>query len=553
MIAILALVALMSAYLIANALNATGSGLEREQRSMNALREAKAALIAYAANEQWQKYKGQVTDQPGALPCPDTNNTGASAGVCSGAANRIGRLPWITIGSRDLTDESGERLWYAVSSDFYKDSGHVINSDTPGLLTVTGVASATSVVAIVFAPGVPVQDPLLPGQLQDRSGANANRPESYLEGLTAVSPNYLYNIPSTSPTNTFNDRLLTITQAELMAAVEPVVAARIGRDVIPLLQAYISKWGSYPFAVPFGAGPPTAQPSYQGASNQMVGMLPVTTDPSFYKWASATVTTIKFQGTGIYNTTPATISPDPTNCTINSSPLQAVCEVDYFGDGGNDDRPNIRVDIVLQNKDKALADVPTPFIQPWNLTLVDGNGNTFGNSPPYGSWSTVGSFAPTQGFSTQTGVLTYIGRLRNADSSSNRFTITIPLPAANYLPSLTGASLTWFISNEWYRQTFYAVSPGWAPSGASSCSTTMVPFCLTVNNLPPSYATLNDKRAILLLAGRSLGGALRPNGTLADYLEGANLTAMNGTTPFIYEHRSGFPVAINDRVVVVAP
>ncbi len=51
LIAILALAALFSAFLIASALNFTSAGIsnEREQRSMNALRQAKAALIAYAA------------------------------------------------------------------------------------------------------------------------------------------------------------------------------------------------------------------------------------------------------------------------------------------------------------------------------------------------------------------------------------------------------------------------------------------------------------------------------------------------------------------------
>ncbi len=56
LIAILSLVALISAYLIATVLNPTGAGLAnaREERSMNALRQAKAGLIAYAASEQWQ-------------------------------------------------------------------------------------------------------------------------------------------------------------------------------------------------------------------------------------------------------------------------------------------------------------------------------------------------------------------------------------------------------------------------------------------------------------------------------------------------------------------
>src|SRR5207245_4615860 len=94
LIALLALAALISAFLIASALNFTSAGIsnEREDRSMNALRKAKAALIAYAASEQWQLYKGQPTDQPGGLPCPDTDDDGASEGLCSNALSRVGRL-----------------------------------------------------------------------------------------------------------------------------------------------------------------------------------------------------------------------------------------------------------------------------------------------------------------------------------------------------------------------------------------------------------------------------------------------------------------------------
>jgi hypothetical protein len=69
---------------------------------------------------------------------------------------------------------------------------------------------------------------------------------------------------------------------------------------------------------------------------------------------------------------------------------------------------------------------------------------------------------------------------------------------------------------------------------------------LTVNNLP---APSNNNRAILVFAGRALNGSTRPSGALTDYLEGQNSTPAD----LIFEHRAGVPVAINDRVVVVAP
>jgi len=137
----------------------------------------------------------------------------------------------------------------------------------------------------------------------------------------------------------------------------------------------------------------------------------------------------------------------------------------------------------------------------------------------------------------------------------NQATITFPLPAPpGYLPRLTNASptnpnITWFIANQWYRQTYYAVSPGFAPGGVPpgnppACNPP--PSCLTVNNLP---APTNNKQAILVFAGRALNGSIRPSANLADYLEGENSTPAD----FIYEHRAGTATAINDRVVVVSP
>jgi hypothetical protein len=64
---------------------------------------------------------------------------------------------------------------------------------------------------------------------------------------------------------------------------------------------------------------------------------------------------------------------------------------------------------------------------------------------------------------------------------------------------------------------------------------------LHVSNLKPEQ----QQRAILILAGRSLAGAPRPNGELADFLEGANADALPG-----FESRAA-SASFNDRIVVV--
>lgn len=550
-IAVLVLAALIAAFLISSALNRTSADVanERDQRTMDALKQAKAALIAYAASEQWQSYKGQTADQPGGLPCPDVNNTGSSPGICSGVNQRLGRLPYLTIGSDDLRDASGERLWYAVSSNFYKKSGvggNVINSDTPGLLTVTGSAPANNVVAVVLAPGQPIQDWTLPGQLQDRSPANINRPASYLERFAAVGADYSFD-PIIPLNDKFNDRLLVITQADLMAAVEPVVAARIGRDINPLIQSYYTKWGDYPFPMTF-MSPPASTTSYKGTPNQTKGWLPLTNDPNFYTWGNITITQIGGWPGG---------SPTVTgwNCSINSSPpFQASCRIDYCCN--SDDRPDIMIQIPLLNANAAFADIPSPIALPANMTMLDHNGNPLSNQgPPYGQWSAVGPLVPTETFSTQTATIVYKGRLQNAADTNQRVFVTIPLPTPAYLPVVSSdpvvnPSGAWFIANQWYTQTYYAVSAGYISGGdPTTCNSPTKTSCLTVNNIP---APSDDKRVILVLAGRALTGVQRPTGSPADYFEGVNLTAVN-TSSLIFETRVGAPTTKNDRVVIISP
>jgi len=569
MIAIISLIMLISAYLIANVLSRTSAELsnERERRSMDALRQAKAALIAYAASEQWQLYKGQVTNQPGGLPCPDLNNDGASEGLCSNALSRLGRLPWTTLGVDDLRDSSGERLWYAVSSNFRKLSGTtIINSDTQGLLTVTGTVPASNVVAIVFAPGPAIQDSTLPGQIQDRSPANINRLASYLECFTAgandysVTSNYtvtpIYPLPTCTSSilspDMFNDRLIVITQADLMAAVEPVIAARIERDVKPYLQTYFSQWGGFPFPAKFanpdpgtgGTGTTRPRSAYVGDATQPSGLLPVINTVS-YAWVAGSGSVTQTGG-------PGTISSAPS-CATSGSSWQ--CAFSASGpDCGLPSCPTnlgITVEGQVSNAGLTFANA-TNFLIPAGNVMVN---QTVLPSPA----ATLGLALAMSGNGRVLygATIQYSYTCVSGVCGSVSVTVTIPMDPANlFVSTLTSASdpqAGWFIANEWYRQTYYAVSPGYLPGGGGSCTPLPgAPSCLTVNKLPPSYATSNDKRAILLLAGRALDGSARPSPNPANYLEGANLTAL-GAIPNEYENRSGAPTSINDRVVVISP
>jgi hypothetical protein len=124
------------------------------------------------------------------------------------------------------------------------------------------------------------------------------------------------------------------------------------------------------------------------------------------------------------------------------------------------------------------------------------------------------------------------------------------VPAPSYHPVSNSADTTsgWFIANQWYRQTYYAVSQDHVPGGSASCTVGVT--CLTVNNLP---APLNNGRLILVFGGRALDGQTRPPSppsTLENYFELENSTPAD----LIFQHhRLGLPTTINDRVVVVAP
>src|SRR6516162_2545144 len=97
---------------------ATGAA-RRERVSDAALAQAREALIAYAVDRPINAVVG-----PGYLPCPDLDDDGWAEATCgsqtgdTGQAQRIGRLPWKTLGLADLRDGAGERLWYAVSSKY---------------------------------------------------------------------------------------------------------------------------------------------------------------------------------------------------------------------------------------------------------------------------------------------------------------------------------------------------------------------------------------------------------------------------------------------------
>jgi hypothetical protein len=91
--------------------------LGRDRDSDCARAAAHEALLAYATARSIDEFVG-----PGYLPCPDLDDDGWAESTCGsldgriGQAQRLGRLPWKTLGIEELRDGHGEPLWYAVST-----------------------------------------------------------------------------------------------------------------------------------------------------------------------------------------------------------------------------------------------------------------------------------------------------------------------------------------------------------------------------------------------------------------------------------------------------
>jgi hypothetical protein len=253
---ILALIGIGAAFLLVSALNKANQQIERDKITAAALAQAKEALIGYAASVAFSSGPcGTDCARPGELPCPDnwpqgSVNEGSPTTPCTG--NAIGRLPWKKLGLPDLRDAAGERLWYAVSTN-YKDSPRVfpLNSDTPGTISVrdpsgTLLADATSgtgVAAIVISPGAALtrQD----GVIQNRNAAGYNNPVNYLDIANGEdnqdfinwSSNGFIQGPIKDAGNSIilNDTLITLARDDIMRVTEKRVAAEITNVLIPLL------------------------------------------------------------------------------------------------------------------------------------------------------------------------------------------------------------------------------------------------------------------------------------------------------------------------------
>ena len=490
----LVIVVLGAAAILVNSLSSTGLRIERDKITVDALVQAKEALIGMALT---------YSDYPGGLPCPDTNNDGeANAGGTTGCPQYIGRLPWKTMGLPDLRDSAGERLWYTLSRNVRRyDSVRPLNSETTGTLNITGTYTANNLMAIVFAPGSPLQT-------QSRSATQTapctttDTPPStefenmcatnYLEGSNAnlskeanpvagINPNQSYqNANAAIP---FNDQLIFITHDQLF----PLVEKRIAREVKSCLDSYAGAHANtYPWAVP------VTDDNYAGVTNTLFGRLPNSSDP------------------------------------LVSALLNALAELQLALN--NYSAGDASTVIALLNAGIALE-----------TAAINAHGNqSILSSSVTNQVNQTGDKA--QNLANLQGGVTKAEVQSEIDQANTNLAAVAIWPASC---AIFSASNPYWA--DWKRLVFFQMADGYKPGGTGSCTPNI--NCLKINGA-------DEYQAAVIVAGQQLTGAparTNPDTTAlpTPYLEGIN--AHTGTSPNIdfesYKPSDVQYQAVNDLVL----
>ncbi|MDX1916173.1 MAG: hypothetical protein SFU55_11365 [Methylophilus sp.] len=243
LIIFVAMLVLVTVSLVISQASSSDIKMAREKKTVDALAEAKTALIGYAVTYD-DDHSGELY---GYLPCPDISPTDPSGegaqSICGNlGVSALGRLPWKTLKMQPIKDGDGECLWYAVSGS-YKNNPKTagITPNTLGLLAVLNsdgsnfiATSPDPAVAVVFSPSValPSQDRSQDVNAQQCDGnyTASNYLDTDLASNTnnAVISNVVNGISTfiaandsevtASTVDNFNDKLVIIRRSEIFAA-----------------------------------------------------------------------------------------------------------------------------------------------------------------------------------------------------------------------------------------------------------------------------------------------------------------------------------------------
>lgn len=551
LLALATLIVLAMTWGLLSALNpASARSAARVGHNARVLAEAKAALIAWVATRALEADE----DNPGRLPCPQawgdvgSANEGRAAASCAGG---IGWLPWRTLGLAPALDASGRQIWYVISPGWHRPNSSAtltINSNTPAQLTLDG----RPVIALLIAPGAPLA--MAPNASQLAAGCTA-RNQSQALALPAVPPNprdflecydgnaWRSGVAGNAANPVFNDQVVAITTDELLPALEAATAKRIERDIVPALKGVYATadWGLsaahpvFPFAAPF-ANPATSD--FRGAAGTFEGLLPFNrTQACSGARCLPAPALVTFSGSPVAYDAGGYGYIQAQSCSWPNWPTFDLreCTGEYHENDSLPWQTGMRIEMQATFTNVAMG-----------LRALDASQMTVEakDDTSAGPWLAQPVTRSVTMNADGSATITFGATLPNIDSmgwgtyANYRIRIHRAVIADHPLLDPASAATGWFVRNEWFRLLYYATAPEHAASGAAprSCAT-----CLQVANLAPAAS----QRAILILAGRSLGGAARPNGALADFLEGANADASPG-----FEARA-VNASFNDRIVVL--
>ena len=581
LLVLLAVLVLGASWFLVSRLDALSAGIfTASNRNHNALvlSQAKQALIGYVAMNAAQSGE----NNPGRFPCPEgaalvgTSAEGISAPYV-GPPNAptcatVGRLPWRTLGLDKLVDSSAEPLWYVVSPGWQlvtSTTTLTINSNTIGQLNVDGQANAA--VALIIAPGAAMNVAASAGCTARNQARSAPAPtmdaRDYIECFNTGTSTFA----TTGPTTSFNDQVVRITVADVMPAIEAAIASRVEREIAPLLRGVYatSSWGAnvsagnpvYPFAAPFAD--PSLTASYQGNSTSCAGgvckgLLPVMfsnapgtstpctpsagspCDPTFVRWVSPPAPVFTRTGGATLRSANCSVLAASVDCSVMASvPVLGAGTSMNFTLAATADKVGMALrkfdtTVAMTGIDPAGRSIVVPPTVPSTAMALDGSVRVI----------LSGSIPISGGNLISDALCTLLGLTCYQMNISMPITLLADHPVLNSTDPVTG----WFMRNEWYRVLYYAAAQTTTPAAlptAPAC--TPGTNCVTVSNLTPA----NNKRAILILTGRSINASARPSGTLADYLEFGNATGSFERQPVSTAVDAALKKPFNDRVVVV--
>ena len=536
LLALAAILVLGVSWALVSAFSTAGRNAAFTAHNARLLAEAKSALIAWVAANALDA----AEQNPGRLPCPQawgdvgSANEGRAAALC---ANPVGWLPWRTLGLPPMLDASGRQLWYVVSPGWHLPNASTtltINSNTAAQLTL----DARPVIALIIAPGRALASS--PNAAQLAAGCSARvqspalmvppNPRDFLECFGTHA--FRSGVPENGANPVFNDQAVAISAADLLPALEAAIAKRIERDIVPPLRGVYASaaWGLsgahpvFPFAAPF-SDPGSA--SFQGDAAAFQGLLP------FNETQSCSGPRCLPDLVG-YAATPADAAGtiESQSCVWESAAVRR-CEGLYSGSPAR-----VEMSVTFTNVAMGLR-----VLDASKLEVAARDNVVFGPWQPLPvTYSAALNDGATPGKPAGSATLTFGAELPDSAAAGwgsraqFRMRVDRAVIADHALLDPAAPGTGWFVRNEWYRLVYYAVVAAHAASSPAprSCSP-----CLELKN------ATGEARALLILAGRSLRGAARPNGVLEDFVEGAN-----ADLDLVFESRA-VNAAFNDRVVVL--